>query len=71
MRNSDDNARYRYHILLIVYSYILACGILSQGILSIIKGAAMAEPPLYTWKKKYHYTICNSQDFSFSYEVTV
>jgi hypothetical protein len=51
MRNLDDNTLYRYLILLIVYSYILACDILSQGILSTIKGAAMAEPPLYPWKR--------------------
>jgi hypothetical protein len=49
----DDNALYRYYILLIVYAYILADGIFSQGILSTTEGrrtTAMAEP-LYTWKE--------------------
>jgi len=37
MKNLDDNALYRYYILLIVYSYILPRAILSQGILPMAK----------------------------------
>ena len=46
MKNLDDNALYRYYILLIVYSYILPRSILYQRSLSIGKErrAAMAEP---------------------------
>jgi hypothetical protein len=36
MRNLDHNALYGYYVLLIVYSYILARSILSQGILSTL-----------------------------------
>jgi hypothetical protein len=60
MRNLDDNA---------LYSYILARGILSQGILSTRKGGGNGRTSIPV-EKKYDYTICNIQDFSFSYEVT-
>ena len=47
MKNLDANALYRYYVLLIVYSYILARGILYQSLLSVKKKrrrSAMAEP---------------------------
>jgi hypothetical protein len=60
MKTVDHNVLYRYHILLIVYSYILVRSILSQAIISArIHGksrenmrTAMAEPrtSLHTWK---------------------
>ena len=58
MKNLAHNALSRYHILLIVYSYILARRILYQGLLSVKKRSrtAMAEP-LFTGRKYRSVTI--------------
>jgi hypothetical protein len=44
MKKLDHNALYRYYVLLIVYSYITARGIIRQ-VTRIRTRAAMAEPP--------------------------
>ena len=56
MKNVVYNVLYRYHILLIVYSFILVRRILSQATFQnpitegeVSRGPAMAEP-LQTWK---------------------